>query len=214
MTKFQSGLNKIAKFLRKNIYYVLIIVAVAAIGTMVTVTLTRDKAELENVAAGPAVVVGDDNPADETPNEDDTPAPTIFINPIDGGAISASYVDDQLVFSKTLSQWSAHQAIDYAAVEGTAVVAVLDGMVSSVENDDLLGYTITINHSDGLATKYCSLNENVAVSVGQQVTQGQKIGEVGNTMLLESADGAHLHFETYLNNELVNPAQYFIAEEK
>lgn len=214
MNKFKSGLSKTAKFLRKNIYYVLIIVAVAAIGTMVAVALTRNKTNdaptINKPVEEPVVPDKPQNPDKPV----DKPEAVIFISPVDNGAVVASFNDTELVFSKTLNQWSTHLAIDYAAAEGTAVMAVYDGTVTNIVNDELRGYTVTISHKDGLVTKYCSLNENITVSVGQKVTQGAKIGEVGNTMILESAEGPHLHFETLKNNKLIDPAEYFINEEK
>lgn len=215
MNKFKSGLAKTAKFLRKNIYYVLIIVAVAAIGTMVAVALTRDKGGEVPVVKTPDKVV--ENPIDEKPvdkPDPTTPTPVIFINPVEGGAVSASFSDTELVFSNTLKQWSTHLAVDFAATEGSAVSAVLDGIVTAVNNDELYGYCVTISHADGLVTKYCGMTDKVAVAVGQTVKQGAKIGEVGNTMILESADGPHLHFITIKNNVAVNPAEYFITDEK
>lgn len=217
MNKFKNGLAKTAKFLRKNIYYVLIIVAVAAIGTMVAVVLTRDKTGSE-VPTVQTPDQGIEKPIDEKPAEkpDDpaTPTPVIFISPVSSGAVSASYSDTELVFSNTLEQWSTHLAVDFAATEGTAVAAVYGGTVTAIDNDDLYGYCVTMAHKDGLVTKYCGLNQNVSVSVGQNIAQGTKLGEIGNTMLIESAEGPHLHFVTMLNGEIVNPAEYFITEEK
>jgi hypothetical protein len=57
MNKFKIAIQKTGRFLKKNIYYVLIVACVAAIGTMVTVTLVRDKK-------------GEEVPAVVTPNDD------------------------------------------------------------------------------------------------------------------------------------------------
>lgn len=216
MNKFKNGLAKTAKFLRKNIYYVLIVVAVAAIGTMVAVALTRKNAGYDV----PANVTPDDKieePIDEKPidkPDDNKPVPVIFVSPVSSGAVSASYSDTELVFSNTLDQWSAHLGVDFAADEGTTVCAVYGGTVTAVDNDDLKGYCVTVSHGNGLVTKYCGMSDKISVTVGQKVSKGTAIGVVGNTMILESADGPHLHFETYKNNELINPTEYFITEEK
>lgn len=105
-------------------------------------------------------------------------------------------------------------AIDFMAEEGASVFAVWDGTVSEIVNDPLYGYCVSISHGDGLVTKYCGLSDKVNVSVSQTVKKGAKIGEIGNNMIVESADGTHLHFETYKDGKLINPEDYFVQSEK
>ena len=220
MNKFKSGLIKVGKFLKKNVYYVLIIVAVAAICTMVGVTVSRNKSNVNNDV--PAVVTpenpSDDNKEPVKPDNHEDKKPVVeqivFVTPVTGGTVAASFSETELVFSKTLEQWSTHRAVDFVAEEGSDVLAVWDGVVTAIDNDPLYGYCVSISHGDGLVSRYCGLSENVSVSVSQTVKKGAKIGEIGNTMIIENADGAHLHFETYKNGKLINPAEYFVADEK
>lgn len=220
MNKFKSGLIKVGKFLKKNVYYVLIIVAVAAICTMVGVTVSKNKSNVNNDV--PAVVTpenpSDDNKEPVKPDNHEDKKPVVeqivFVTPVTGGTVAASFSETELVFSKTLEQWSTHRAVDFVAEEGSDVLAVWDGVVTAIDNDPLYGYCVSISHGDGLVSRYCGLSENVSVSVSQTVKKGAKIGEIGNTMIIENADGAHLHFETYKNGKLINPAEYFVADEK
>lgn len=220
MNKFKSGLIKVGKFLKKNVYYVLIIVAVAAICTMVGVTVSKNKSNVNNDV--PAVVTpenpSDDNKEPVNPDNPEDKKPVVeqivFVTPVTGGTVAASFSETELVFSKTLEQWSTHRAVDFVAEEGSDVLAVWDGVVTAIDNDPLYGYCVSISHGDGLVSRYCGLSENVSVSVSQTVKKGAKIGEIGNTMIIENADGAHLHFETYKNGKLINPAEYFVADEK
>lgn len=220
MNKFKSGLIKVGKFLKKNVYYVLIIVAVAAICTMVGVTVSKNKSNVNNDV--PAVVTpenpSDDNKEPVNPDNPEDKKPVVeqivFVTPVTGGTVVASFSETELVFSKTLEQWSTHRAVDFVAEEGSDVLAVWDGVVTAIDNDPLYGYCVSISHGDGLVSRYCGLSENVSVSVSQTVKKGAKIGEIGNTMIIENADGAHLHFETYKNGKLINPAEYFVADEK
>ena len=220
MNKLKSGLIKFGKFLKKNVYYVLIIVAVAAICTMVGVTVSRNKSNVNNDV--PAVVTpenpSDDNKEPVKPDNPEDKKPVVeqivFVTPVTGGTVAASFSETELVFSKTLEQWSTHRAVDFVAEEGSDVLAVWDGVVTAIDNDPLYGYCVSISHGDGLVSRYCGLSENVSVSVSQTVKKGAKIGEIGNTMIIENADGAHLHFETYKNGKLINPAEYFVADEK
>ena len=67
------------------------------------------------------------------------------------------------------------------------------------------GYTVTIDHGNGIITKYCNLNSGVTVQVGQQVSSGEEIGAVGETADIETAEKSHLHFEVYKNGSFADP---------
>ena len=75
-----------------------------------------------------------------------------------------------------------------------------------------MGTTVVISHDGGYTTRYASLSQEVSVKPGDWVTAGQVIGTVGNTALLETAIGDHLHFAVLCNGELIDPAE-FLAEE-
>ncbi len=209
MNKFKSALIKTGKFLRKNVYYVVIVVAVAAICAIVGVTVSKTKQ-----AKNSTPVVNDTNIESPQDKPAVKPDPVVFIVPVKDSAVGASFSETELVFSKTLEQWSTHRAIDFMAEEGASVFAVWDGTVSEIVNDPLYGYCVSISHGDGLVTKYCGLSDKVNVSVSQTVKKGAKIGEIGNNMIVESADGTHLHFETYKDGKLINPEDYFVQSEK
>lgn len=97
-----------------------------------------------------------------------------------------------------------HNGIDLAAATGTAVYAYADGKVTSVLQDNTLGKYITIDHGNGLKTRYLHLSA-FKVSVGDKVTAGQRIGSVGNTGY---STGSHLHFEVLKNGSYVSPWNY------
>ena len=68
--------------------------------------------------------------------------------------------------------------------------------------------TVVIRHDGGYTTTYASLAEDVAVVPGEKVTAGQTIGYVGDTALLESAVGDHVHFSVSCNGVTVDPAEF------
>ena len=84
-----------------------------------------------------------------------------------------------------------HTGEDYAAPEGTTVMAAGSGTVVEAGWDDAYGNRIVIEHDNGYYTTYNHLSQ-IDVEVGQEVTAGDHIGEVGDT---GNSFGAHLHFE-------------------
>ena len=98
--------------------------------------------------------------------------------------------------------------MDIAAEAGATVRAAADGEVYSVYDDDAMGMTVVIRHQGGYTTRYASLSETVSVNPGDTVTAGQTIGTVGNTALMESAIGDHLHFAVTCDGNPVDPAKF------
>lgn len=90
------------------------------------------------------------------------------------------------------------------------VVAVLDGNVTDVKEDETLGKVIEIKHDNGYISIYQSLSE-VSVKKGDMITQGQVIGKSG-TNELDKDMGNHLHFELYVNGQVVDPTLYLNKE--
>ncbi len=128
------------------------------------------------------------------------------------GQTVAEYAMDCLSYNQTTRDWRTHNGIDIAAEAGTFVTAAADGTVYTVYEDDMMGTTVVISHAEGYTTKYASLSEDVLVQPGDTVTVGQQIGTVGQTALLESAIGDHLHFSVTRNDTPVDPADFLPGE--
>ena len=88
------------------------------------------------------------------------------------------------------------------------VMAVAGGTVASVEQDDLMGTTVTIVHAGGLESIYANLAEAPAVEAGDEVAVGEVIGATGTTAAAESARAPHLHLEMWKEGESVDPLDY------
>ncbi|MDP3967582.1 MAG: M23 family metallopeptidase [Nocardioides sp.] len=84
-----------------------------------------------------------------------------------------------------------HTGLDMAAPLGTPVRAVTSGVVTSVGYDGSYGNKTVVTLADGTEIWYAHQN-SYGVSVGQTVSPGQQIGEVGNT---GNSTGSHLHIE-------------------
>ena len=100
-----------------------------------------------------------------------------------------------------------NSGVDYVCNEVFDVVAILDGKVTKVTENNLLGNIIEITHENNFISVYQSLGE-VSISEGDMVIQGQIIGKSGVSNI--STDlGNHLHFEIIHNGKNVNPENYY-----
>lgn len=105
-----------------------------------------------------------------------------------------------------------NSGVDYVLDEVFDVVAVLDGVVTNVKVDDILGNIVEIKHDNNYITTYQSLSE-VSVKKDDNITQGQVIGKSG-TNKLDKDMGNHLHFELYVSGQVVDPSLYIDKEIK
>lgn len=97
-----------------------------------------------------------------------------------------------------------HKGMDIDDNRTQAIVAAKAGRVIFAAYDGGYGNMTLIQHNDGVVTAYAH-QSHMAVSVGQNVTTGQRIGTVGTT---GSSTGPHLHFETRVGGVAVNPRRY------
>ena len=104
------------------------------------------------------------------------------------GIISGVYGSQRILNGKP--KWP-HYGIDIAAKQGAMIKSSGAGVVTMAE-DDLYytGGTIIMDHGHGISTIYSHL-ENILVSVGDKINQGDVIGTVGST---GRSTGPHLDF--------------------
>jgi murein DD-endopeptidase MepM/ murein hydrolase activator NlpD len=127
------------------------------------------------------------------------PAP----HPTDPNKAAYLQVQGRLVRGLDMNREPPHWGLDLSAPIGTPVFAALGGQVVGSNRISGYGNTVQISHGN-CSTLYAHLNQP-AVYVGQQVTGGDIIGEVGRTTEGEeeltspwgTVMGAHLHFEIH-----------------
>jgi murein DD-endopeptidase MepM/ murein hydrolase activator NlpD len=97
--------------------------------------------------------------------------------------------------------YSGHSGTDIANDEGTPLVAVAAGVVTLAEELYLFGNAVVIDHGAGVFSSYSHLLA-VGVVAGQEVEQGDVIGEMGETGFVS---GPHVHWEAIVHGTRVDP---------
>lgn len=95
-----------------------------------------------------------------------------------------------------------HAGIDIGANTGTEIIAAMDGKVEVVSSYGDYGNHVKITNGE-VSTLYAHCNI-ILVKEGEEIKQGQKIAEVGNT---GRTTGPHLHFEISRNSRTINPQE-------
>ena len=106
--------------------------------------------------------------------------------------------------TKNISQYPSkvHMALDIANRQLPDIYAAANGkVVYSGWDDSGYGNMVLIDHGDGMKTRYAH-NSELYVSVGEYVTQGQSIAQMGST---GRSSGPHLHYEVIDGGKLINP---------
>ena len=97
-----------------------------------------------------------------------------------------------------------HKGIDFACARGTPIYATNSGTVILRKNSPSFGLYLIVDHGGGVTSLYAHCSK-LLVNVGDQVTRGDKIAEVGST---GNSTGNHLHFSILENGTYVDPANY------
>ena len=100
-----------------------------------------------------------------------------------------------------------HTGLDFRAAMGDPVRATANGKVVSSGWAGGYGRMVEIDHGNGLSTRYGHLSQ-INVKVGDVIKIGQVIGEVGST---GRSTGPHLHYETRIDGEAVDPQKFLRA---
>jgi murein DD-endopeptidase MepM/ murein hydrolase activator NlpD len=133
---------------------------------------------------------------------------------LDGSSRAKAFLRSPVEFSRVSSgfgarqhpifnTWRAHTGVDFAAPQGTRVLAAADGFVLSAGQRGGYGNAVEIRHGGGIVTLYGHLSGFASgVRTGARVRQGEPIGYVGATGW---ATGPHLHYEFKLGGMHQDP---------
>ena len=127
--------------------------------------------------------------------------------PVEGSSIFG-YSMEALSYNQTTRDWRVHNGIDRAAEDNAPVMAAADGEVYTVYEDDIMGHTVVIRHSDGYTSCYSSLSDKLEVKPGDQVVMGDTIGYAADSAIVESTLGSHVHFSVTHYDEPMDPEEF------
>ena len=201
-------------------YYLILgacILVIAAIAVAVTLSITLGGNDMTLDDGNDQTIDGDDDKDDEDDGDDDddvedTTGDMTFLMPVEEVTAINRY---GFYHNTTLDKYYLHTGIDFGGEAGSDVFAALDGTVESITTDPLLmGTTITLSHENGLKTVYTFVEAAEGLKAGDKVEKGDVIATVAEAMGQEYKDGAHLHFEVFLNGEAVDPEEYLDIDGK
>lgn len=124
-----------------------------------------------------------------------------FIRPLPNAEMTSNYGSRRDPF---LGSLAFHAGIDFRSPVGTNVSPTAPGVVTNAGWSGGYGQMVEIDHGNGLVTRYGHLSR-ITCNVGDKVTRSSVIGEVGST---GRSTGPHLHYETRVNGNPVNPILY------
>ncbi|MEG1650459.1 MAG: M23 family metallopeptidase [Oscillospiraceae bacterium] len=214
-------------FVKKNGFYIAMVmfVAAGAIASYAAVmsiidlpAAPEEQAKLiQNEPQQPVVVAPVPEPEPEPEKEPEAeetlvsvpePLMPVYTRPLQGEVTNA-FSGSELVKSATMNDWRTHNGVDYSAAVGDKVTAIYSGEVTRAEKDALWGNIIELKLETGYHVLYANLAAFDTVKVGQRISQGDILGAVGSTALVESGELPHLHLEVKSGSKFVDPESLF-----
>jgi hypothetical protein len=125
------------------------------------------------------------------------------IRPVDIGYISSYFGKRHDPFTGRICQ---HEGLDFSARRGSNICATADGVVIRAKYDRGYGYTIEIDHGNGIVTKYAH-NQKLLVKKGQKIKRGQVIAYLGNS---GRSTAPHLHYEVRVHGVAEDPLKFIL----
>lgn len=198
---------KLKPYVIPSVY--ILIITIFSISAMSTFEdMPKDEEQIKYVSN---VIFSNDTPVISTDSKTVMITRPYIDNDVKIGKNFYNYKDDEETQNNSIVNYEntyiQNSGIDYVQKDIFQVVSILDGTVVSVNNNELLGNTIEIQHDKNLISIYQSLS-TVTVKEGDAVVQGQTIGKSG-ICKLNNELGNHLHFELFKEGQVVNPEEYF-----
>jgi len=200
--------------------YLSAVVILLALAVVLAITAVSNRANRDTAgstgdgttANPPVTQPGTDTPPDTQPSDPTEGKIPQLALPTQGKLEQKHSVDVQ-VFNPTMNDYRVHLGIDIATEENTPVCAVADGTVSQIWEDPMMGWCVALSHTGDCVTVYKNLAKELAegLATGKTVQQGELLGYVGDSAMMEIAQEPHLHMEMTVGGLQVDPLEYFSA---
>ena len=223
--------KKLKHFFSNRAVIVTMVTLVVATGIIIAATVSANRAKKPSVDETPGITnpVTESRDTQATPSgKDEVTLPTynegetqpVGADPQEPEAMMALPVTGQMfkghdatiqVYSNTMGDYRVHLGVDIATAPDAPVYAAADGQVEKIWNDAMMGTCVAITHKDETVSIYKNLAKDLAknITIGAEVKQGQQLGNVGDTAVVEMADEPHLHFEVTVKGLSVDPLDFF-----
>ena len=226
--------RKMKSLFRNRAVIVTAVTLLAATGIIIAVTVSANRAKKPMPEDTTTAAVVDPANTEATPSgKEEVTLPTynggetqsVNAEPEEPEALLSLPVSGQVfkghdttlqVYSNTMGDYRVHLGIDVATAPEAPVCAAADGTVEKVWEDAMMGTCVAISHKDDTVSIYKNLSKTLAegIAAGKTVKQGQQLGIVGDTAVVEMADEPHLHFELTVNGLSVDPMDYFSRKDQ
>ena len=123
------------------------------------------------------------------------------------GELQKDFSVDELLWDETMQDWRTHNGVDIETEDGAEVVTAAPGTVTEAYEDELYGFVVKVEHSDGRISIYKNMGK-IVVKKDDVVDDGQMIGTVGNSGAFEMTQNPHLHFEIIYEEKYINPLEF------
>ena len=124
------------------------------------------------------------------------------------------YKDEKDIQQKSIlfyeNTYIQNSGIDYVMKDAFDVLCVYDGIVTKVEENSIVGNTVEVKHDNNVISVYQSLSD-IKVKEGDSIKQGDIIGKSGKSKISANLEN-HLHFEIYINGQVLNPEDCYDKE--
>ena len=206
--------RKLKGYVLPAIYFVVLGVMVVSITFLSQSLLEKQKMNDEDYNYSTSVFEESEN--DPTNTEVDTTNEIKIVRPYTSDKVTVTkefYNKDESVenHEKALifyeNTYMPNTGILYGSDEKFDVIAILNGTVKEIKEDEILGQMITIECDNKITAVYYTLGE-IKVNKGDQITQNQVIATSG-TSNIDSSKAESLLFETYIDGVLTNPNNLF-----
>ena len=151
-----------------------------------------------------AVFDSGNTPLEESTTEQEK-AKTVYSTPL-SLEIGRDYSRGVPVFSPTMKDYRTHNGVDFLGMAGDTVRPIAQGEVLSVTHDPLWGYSVTVDHGDGVVSKISGLSDRDLPEAGAYVHENAVIGRVGEVPV-EADEASHIHLEVRVNGVLADPLE-------